>query len=84
MFPAGMTEVAISIAITSDDVFEGNENFTLTIDSALLPSYVTIGNPGEATVTILDDDRKKLCILNIRMNIMFSIMIFNVNNASIV
>ena len=81
MFPAGVTEVASSIAVTDDDIFEGNENFTLTIDSASLPSFVTIRNPGEATVTILDDDRKKLYILNIRMNITSGIMIFNVNNA---
>ena len=57
-----MTEVPISIPITDDNVFEGNENFTLTIDSTFRPSYLTIGNPGEATVTILDDDRKKLYI----------------------
>ena len=76
MFPAGVTEVAISIAVTDDNIFEGNENFTLTIDSASLTSYVTVRNPGEATVTILDDDRKKLYILNIRMNITSSIMIF--------
>ena len=76
-----MTEATISIAITDDDIFEGNENFTLTIDSDSLPSFVTIRNPGEATVTILDDDRKKLYILNIRMNITSGIMIFNVSNA---
>ena len=36
---------------------EDNENFTLTINSSLLPSNITVGNPGEATVTIVDDGR---------------------------
>ena len=58
MFPAGITYATISIRITSDNIFEGNENFTLSIDSSSLPSYVTITNPGEVIVTILEDDGK--------------------------
>ena len=30
----------------------------ITIDPTSLPTGVTRGNPGQATVTILDDDRK--------------------------
>ena len=36
---------------------EGNEDFMLAINSSL-PTGVTHGMPGEATVTIVDDDHK--------------------------
>ena len=39
-------------------ILEGNENFMLTINPSLLPTGVTVGNPGQATVTIVDDDCK--------------------------
>ena len=58
-----MTSVPFDISITDDNVYEGDENFMLTIDPSL-PSYVTVGTPDEATVTIVDDDRKKFCINN--------------------
>ena len=57
-FPAGVTSVLFDIPINDDDVFEGNENFTITIDPSSLPTDVSVGNPGQATVTIVDDDRK--------------------------
>ena len=58
MFPAGMIRANISIPITNDYIFEGNENFTLAINLSSLPDYVTIRNPGEVTVTIIGDDGK--------------------------
>ena len=39
-------------------LLEGDENFMLTIDKASLPDNVAPGDPGEATVTIVDNDRK--------------------------
>ena len=40
---------------------EGDEDFTLTIDPSSLPDdgTVVVGTPDEATVTIIDDDRKQ-------------------------
>jgi len=58
-FPAGMTRVPFDVPIIDDNTFEGNETFMLTIDSSSLPSYITAGDPDEATVTIVDDDRKQ-------------------------
>ena len=55
-----MTRVQFDVPINDDDIFEGNEDFTLTINSSSLPDDVTRGNPGSATVTIVDNDRK-LC-----------------------
>ena len=54
-----MTTVIFDITITNDTRPEGNsESFTLTIEESSLPSGVLVGNIGEATVTIVDDDRK--------------------------
>ena len=57
-FPAGVTLATFSIAIIDDNTLEYSENFILTINSYSLPSNVTIGSPGEATVTVINDDCK--------------------------
>ena len=56
-FPAGVMSVPLSISINDDNILEDNENFTLTINSSL-PTGVMVGNPGQATVTIVDNDGK--------------------------
>ena len=57
-FPAGITMVTFDIPINDDDIFEGNENFMLTINPSSVPTGVTVGSPDQATVTIVDNDRK--------------------------
>ena len=59
-FAAGETSVVFDIAISDDSIFEDNENFILVINSSSLPSGVNVGNPGQAIVTIVDDDCKLL------------------------
>ena len=49
-----MTRVSFNISIINDTIHEGNEYFTLTIMGSTLPSRVTRGSPGMATVTIVD------------------------------
>ena len=56
-FPAGVMGAPFNISVNDDNIFEENENFTLTINSSL-PTGVMVGNPGQATVTIVDNDRK--------------------------
>ena len=56
-FPAGSTTATFSVPINDDNIYEGNEDFMLTIDETSLPTGVTHGTPSEATVTIVDDDR---------------------------
>ena len=56
-FPAGVMSVPFSISINDDNILEDNDNFTLTINSSL-PTGVMVGNPGQATVTIVDNDCK--------------------------
>ena len=56
-FPAGVMSVSFSISINDDNIFEENENFTLTINSSL-PTGVMVGNSGQATMTIRDNDCK--------------------------
>ena len=53
-FPAGVMSIAFNISINDNNIFEENENFTLTIDSSL-PTGVMVGNPGQATMTIVDN-----------------------------
>ena len=56
VFLAGMTTVPFNMSLIDNSVFEGNESFLLNINSDLLPDDVTIGDYGETTVTIIDDD----------------------------
>ena len=51
-----MTNVSFNVSINDDNILEGNENFTLNIESSSLPPDVNIGDPDEATVTIVDSD----------------------------
>lgn len=57
-----MTRSSISIPIFNDEFIEENETFNLTINPSSLSSGVTIGDPSQATVTILDDDSEYLHI----------------------
>ena len=56
--PAGQTTATFNVPINDDMILEIDEDFMLTIDGPSLPTGVTRGNPDEATVTIVDDDRK--------------------------
>ena len=53
-FTAGTTYSSFTISIRNDNTFEDNESFALTITS--LPNIITVGNPRQATVTIVDDE----------------------------
>ena len=57
-FPAGVTSVPFDIPINNDMILESSEDFTLTINPFSVPTGVTVGNPNQATVTIVDDDGK--------------------------
>ena len=60
IIPGGSTTATFNVSINDDDIYEGNEDFMLTIDETSLPNGVTPGNPDEAIVTIVDNDRKLL------------------------
>ena len=57
-----MTSVPFNIPINDDNILEGLEDFILTINPSSLPTGVSVGNPGQATVTIVDNDRKLIRI----------------------
>ena len=63
-FPAGVMSVPFSISINDDNIFEDNENFILTINP-LLPTGVMVGNPGQVTVIIVDNDCKSCKIVSL-------------------
>ena len=58
--PAGQTTATFDVPINDDNILEGNENFTLTINEPSLPTGVTRGDRGQAAVTIMDNDCKLL------------------------
>ena len=51
------------VSITNDNLLEGTETFTLTLNPLLLPSDVTAGHPAEVTVTIRDGAGKQKYII---------------------
>ena len=58
-FPAGQTTATFDVPINDDNIFEINENFILTINPSLLSTLtIAVGNFGQTTVTIMDNDRK--------------------------
>ena len=57
-FNAGMTEVTLNVSIVDDDILERNEKFNLTVNVSSLPNTVSVGDHGQATVTIMDNDGK--------------------------
>ena len=56
MFSAGMTTAPVDVPIIDDNISENNETFVLDIDQLLLPNRVSVSNPDQVTVTIVDDD----------------------------
>ena len=56
-FLAGVTSVPLNIPINDDNIFEDVEGFIVIINSSL-PTSVMSGNPNEAIVVIVDNDRK--------------------------
>ena len=57
-FDAGEDRASFNVSINNDNILEGNEVFNLTVDASSLPGSVTVGDHGQATVTIVDDDGK--------------------------
>ena len=57
-FDARITRTSFNISINDDNIMEGNELFNLSINTQSLSNGVTVGDPGQTTVTILPNDRK--------------------------
>ena len=71
MFPIDHPDTTncIDIPITSDTELEDDHDFNVTITSAGSAPHASIGTPSVATVTIEDDESKKLCISYLNMAI---------------
>ena len=70
VFTAGETRTSFSVTIHSDDLVEGNENFTLSINASLLPSNVIVRDPHQTTVTIVDNDCEFVyCLLELQWSL---------------
>ena len=53
---AGSVHMEFDIPIYDNNLCEPNKTIPLFIGTSSLPDRVSIGNPGEAKVTIIDDD----------------------------
>jgi len=56
--PSGNISISFNISITDDNILETMEDFFLSIDPLSLPDGVTVGNEGNTTVVIVDNDCK--------------------------
>ena len=46
----------IEVTVTDDDIFEGDQQFTVSIDSVTPSSVTRVGSPNTLTVTIQDNN----------------------------
>ena len=69
-FDAEMTRTSFNVLVNDDNTSEANETFELAINMSSLPNDVTIGVPGRATVTIVDDDGKYINLINFMIYIL--------------
>ena len=63
-FSASVNSILVIVGLIDDSIFEGNENFTLTIDPSRLPNNVMVTQPSEVIVVISDDNDGRLVITN--------------------
>ena len=52
VFPPGVTRVPFNILVNTDDILEDTESFQLLIKKNSLPTGISLGEYGIATVTI--------------------------------
>ena len=57
-FHDGVINTQFNIIINDDNILEVDEKIMLTISPSSLPSGVTVGDSGQTTVTIVNDDSK--------------------------
>ena len=64
-FSAGETRAPFTVDIIDDNQLEGSETFKVSIFVLSVPYSINLGSTTSATVTIEDDDSKKLFIYTI-------------------
>ena len=55
-FNAGVTRASFDVLVNNDNILEDSETFNFSVNANSLPNRVTIGDQGQTTVTILDND----------------------------
>ena len=63
--PIRKNTFTFNLSIVDDNIFEGTETFTLTIDSFSLPSQVSLQTDCVLMVTIVHDDGELLMLSRI-------------------
>ena len=83
-FPAGATTASFNISVTDDNILEDNEDIEVEIIVSSLPSRVGVSNPGQATVTIVDDDGKIKFYNQVQLNMCSWVQKCNNNDVTVV
>ena len=73
-FPAGATSASFDVPINDDSTLESDEQFTITIDPSSLPRRVSVTNPGQAVITITDNDGEWIVLICITQLLVISCM----------
>ena len=55
-FTESVNSTPIVVALINDNIYEGNEDFILTIDSSKLGNNIIVDQPDEVVVVITDHD----------------------------
>ena len=53
--------MSFDVLITDDNILESDKVFNLTIDPSSLPRRVTVTDPSQAVVTIIDNESECIC-----------------------
>ena len=56
IFSGIVNSIPIIVRLIDDNIFEGNENFTLTIDSSKVPGNIMVAQPSEVVIVISDNN----------------------------
>ena len=64
LLTSGLTRVSGQVRILDDNIYEGTENFSLTIDSLSLPVRVMVAANCQHIITIIDNRKhNKKCLV---------------------
>ena len=60
--PAGATTTTVRVPVMSDNIVEGDEMFSITLNQAMLPYGIRTGTNSNAIVVVKDSSSKHDCI----------------------
>ena len=56
--------MSFDVPINDDNILESDERFNLTIEQSSLPNRITVTDPDQTVVTIIDNESEIMCYSN--------------------